>query len=331
METILIIEDTSQLRESIAEVLTNEGFRVLQADNGLAGIVLAIENMPDLILCDIMMPEADGFEVLNALKSDQGQLEAPFIFITALEDRKNVREGMERGADDYLIKPFTIEELLRTVNVRLEKRRSMESRFHLRIEAIERELQAGIEELNNTIGAQKSLIEKVAGDKELADLKLKEKQDQLMEDALRSIAINSTLQDMSAQLTHLLQKELPDDQRKTLIDLRNRLRNKSILLNNQTVFLFKFEQTYPNFKQRLLLRNPKLKKQELVLLAASYIHLDTQQMGTILNITAESVRKKRYRLKQKMGSIVEQELSDLFGQTDNRPAGLLRALKEGTD
>ena len=94
--------------------------------------------------------------------------------------------------------------------------------------------------------------------------------------------------------------------------MRNRLRNRSILLNNQTVFLFKFEQTYPNFKHSLLLKNSKLKKQDLVLLAATYMQLDTNQLGTILNISSESVRKKRYRLKLKIGLKRDQELTDFI-------------------
>jgi len=313
MDTILIIEDALQLRTSIAEVLTAEGFQVLQADNGIDGIEIAREWQPDLILSDIMMPGADGYEVLKSLRHEDGQLQFPFIFISALEDRKNVRDGMELGADDYLIKPFTVDELLKAVMVRLEKHRSIEMRFKLRIESIELELQEGIAELEGKFNSQKGTLDQVVAEKAKVEVQLKEKQDQLMQDALRSIDINSTLQQMSSHLTSALQRSnLSEDQRRILTDLRNRLRNRSILLNNQTVFLFKFEQTYPNFKHSLLLKNSKLKKQDLVLLAATYMQLDTNQLGTILNISSESVRKKRYRLKLKIGLKRDQELTDFI-------------------
>lgn len=119
-----------------------------------------------------------------------------------------------------------------------------------------------------------------------------------MKDALRSIEINNLMHEIGVKLTNALQKDmLTEEQRKTMTDLRNRLRNRSILLNNQTIFLFKFEQTYPNFRYLLLRHYPKLNKQDLGLLAATYLSLDPNQLGSILKISAESVREKRYRLK----------------------------------
>ena len=313
METILVIEDTFELRQNIAEVLILEGYNVFQAATGLEGIDNALANKPDLILCDIMMPGADGYEVLQTLKSRTGQMHIPFIYISALEDRKNIREGMELGADDYLVKPFTIEELLKAIRVRLDKQRSIDERITLRIEAIELELRTGISQLKEQVKSQSSLLDRAFADKEEMTFKLREKQEQLMHDALRSIEINNILHEMTVQLTHALNdKHLTEQQHRTMTDLRNRLRNRSILLNNQTVFLFKFEQTYPGFRHSLLRLFPKLKKQDLVLLATTYLHLDTNQLGNILNITPESVRKKRYRLKLKMGLTSEQELGDFI-------------------
>jgi DNA-binding response OmpR family regulator len=313
MYTILIIEDTVELRENIAEVLVCEGFEVLQAGNGIAGIELALKHSPDLILCDIMMPGPNGFEVLKSLKYKGDQLQVPFIFISALDERKDIREGMGLGADDYLVKPFTIKELLTAIQVRIEKHQSLESRIKSRIESIESELLLNISELETLVDSQKVQLDQAVTQKELATEKLKEKQELLMQDALRSIEINNIIQELTAQLNFALQKNnLTEDQRITLSGLRNKLRNKSILLNNQTVFLFKFEQTYPNFKLQLLRRYPKLKKQDLALLVSTYLNLDTNQQGAILNITSESVRKKRYRLKLKIGLGKEQELADFF-------------------
>ncbi|MEI7829662.1 MAG: response regulator [Prolixibacteraceae bacterium] len=310
METILIIEDTYELRASIAEVLRQEGYNVLQAENGRIGIEQALQHAPDLILCDIMMPGADGFEVLKFLKQQKGLLNFPFIYMSALEERKSVREGMELGADDYLVKPFTIDELLKAIQVRLDKHRSIEVQINSQIEIIEQELQTSITELKQQVDSQEVLLGRIVAEKEEVAGKLIGKQEQLMQDALRSIEINNTLMEMFRQLTIALQKDqLTEVQRKTFSDLRNKLRTRSILLNNQTVFLFKFEQTYPNFKQTLLSQYPKLRKQDLVLLATTFMHLDTNQQGAILNITPESIRKKKYRLKMKMELGKEQDLS----------------------
>jgi len=317
VDKILIIEDTTELRESIAEVLILENYSVIQASNGSMGIQLAQEHLPDLILCDIMMPEADGFQVLQSLKNEHNHLTIPFIFISALDERKNVREGMDLGADDYLIKPFSIEELLRAVKVRLDKHRSVESRIKMGIESIERELQNGISGLENEIVVQKSLLDKVTSEKEQIATQLKEKHEQLMRDALRTIEINTTLTQMSSQLTEALQKKgLTDEQHKILTELRNKLRNKSILLNNQTVFQLKFDQTHPEFKKNVLLKYPKLKKQDMVLLSSTFLQLDSNQLGIILSISPESVRKKRYRLKMKMGLGKDQELADFIRHLD---------------
>ena len=319
METILIIEDTFQLRENIAEVLTMEGYSVLQADNGDTGVQLAKEYSPDLILCDIMMPGSDGFEVLQQLKDRDGQIQFPFIFISALEERKKVREGMELGADDYLVKPFSIDELLKTVSVRLEKHKSIEFRIKSGIDKIEEELKNGIAELENEIEKQKNQLNEVTSEMDQIAGLLSLKEDQMMKDTLRTIEINTTLMQMSAQLTDALQKTgISEEQHKILTSLRNRLRNKAVLLNNQTIFQLKFDQLHPNFKLSLMLRYPNLKKQDLVLLSTTYLHLDTFQQGIILSITSESVRKKRYRLKLKMGLDKDVELADAIRNIDSQ-------------
>ena len=127
MTTILVIEDENSLRSNIAETLTYEGFEVIQAENGRAGIGVLERAIPDLILCDVMMPEMDGYQVLKAIRSKTETALIPFIFITALAERENIRSGMDLGADDYLSKPFTREELLSAVNTRLKKQETSRS------------------------------------------------------------------------------------------------------------------------------------------------------------------------------------------------------------
>ena len=120
--TVLIIEDNKDIRESTAEILTLADYRVFTADNGKKGVELAIRNNPDIILCDIMMPELDGYGVLYMLSKNEQTVGIPFIFITAKSERNDIRKGMEMGADDYLTKPFGDMELLNAIETRLLKR-----------------------------------------------------------------------------------------------------------------------------------------------------------------------------------------------------------------
>ena len=106
-------------------MLKAERYTALGAENGRVGLDLARSDPPDLILCDVMMPEMDGFAVLEALRAEPRFAEIPFIFLTALDDRSSMRRGMNLGADDYLPKPFTRNELLEAVNSRLKKFESL--------------------------------------------------------------------------------------------------------------------------------------------------------------------------------------------------------------
>jgi signal transduction histidine kinase len=121
MKKILIIEDELLLREGISEILTFEGFEVHQAANGEEGLKAVSQYLPDLILCDIMMPVMDGYEVLSQLRKDEITRLIPFIFMTALTEKSDLRIGMDLGSDDYITKPYTRSELLNAVRTRLKK------------------------------------------------------------------------------------------------------------------------------------------------------------------------------------------------------------------
>jgi CRP-like cAMP-binding protein/AmiR/NasT family two-component response regulator len=125
-QRILIIEDNDDIRESTAEILELANYEVFQAINGKAGVELATTHLPDLILCDIMMPELDGYGVLYLLNKNQQTSAIPFIFLTAKAERMDMRKGMEMGADDYLVKPFDDVELLNAIETRLNKREKQE-------------------------------------------------------------------------------------------------------------------------------------------------------------------------------------------------------------
>nr|WP_121272339.1 response regulator [Pedobacter schmidteae] len=134
--TVLIIEDNEDIRESTAEILELADFEVLQAINGRVGVEMALAHMPDLILCDIMMPELDGYGVLYMLSKNAKTAVIPFIFLTAKAERIDMRKGMEMGADDYLTKPFDDVELLNAIEIRLSKKDKQELFYSQSIEKL---------------------------------------------------------------------------------------------------------------------------------------------------------------------------------------------------
>jgi two-component system, sensor histidine kinase and response regulator len=133
---ILVIEDEESIRENIVELLEVEDFEALGAANGKLGIKMAIEQIPDLILCDMMMPEIDGHGVLKTLRSEPVTATIPFIFLTAKADKTDVRLGMELGADDYITKPCTPQELLKAVSVRLEKQKTISEQSQKKLDEL---------------------------------------------------------------------------------------------------------------------------------------------------------------------------------------------------
>lgn len=121
MTKILVIEDEAALRSEILDMLDAEGFVSLSAENGQAGVKTAIAEIPDLIICDVMMPVLDGYGVLQGVRTHPATAMIPFIFLTAKGSIEDLRHGMNLGADDYIIKPFTYKDLLEAVRVRLAK------------------------------------------------------------------------------------------------------------------------------------------------------------------------------------------------------------------
>jgi DNA-binding NarL/FixJ family response regulator len=121
MKKILVIEDESVLRMNLARALRLEKFEAFTAANGREGIELARQQLPDLILCDILMPELNGWRVLEEIRADPATARIPFIFLTAKGDLPDLRAGMNLGADDYLIKPVHLDDLLTAIEARLER------------------------------------------------------------------------------------------------------------------------------------------------------------------------------------------------------------------
>ncbi|NES97292.1 MAG: hybrid sensor histidine kinase/response regulator [Desertifilum sp. SIO1I2] len=133
MIRILVIEDEDAIRENLIDLLEISNFEALSADNGKTGLELATQLCPDLILCDVMMPEMDGYEVLAHLRSHPHTATIPFIFLSAKADRPDLRQGMNLGADDYLTKPYTPDEILGAIASRLEKHQQVQNNLQTKL------------------------------------------------------------------------------------------------------------------------------------------------------------------------------------------------------
>lgn len=121
MKSVLVIDDNPDIRDNTAEILELAGYRTYTAENGKVGVEVAQKEKPDVIVCDIMMPELDGYGVLHLLRKNEETQRIPFVFLTAKTERSDFRKGMEMGADDYITKPFEDIELLNAIEIRLKK------------------------------------------------------------------------------------------------------------------------------------------------------------------------------------------------------------------
>lgn len=137
MKKILLIEDNLEVRENTEEILTLANYNVVTASNGKIGVELAVKETPDLIVCDIMMPELDGYGVLHILSKKEETASIPFIFLTAKTEKSDIRKGMTLGADDYLTKPFDDTDLLNTIEVRLRKNAMRQKQYEASPEGLD--------------------------------------------------------------------------------------------------------------------------------------------------------------------------------------------------
>lgn len=163
MSKILVIEDEKPVLTNIVEILESGGFDAIGARSGAIGMRLAKEHSPQLILCDIMMPELDGYGVFETLSQDPLTAGIPFIFLTAKADSTDVRRGMNLGVDDYLTKPFRRAELLEAVAVRLNKQRTVVQHYSSERQRAE-DLQKRVEDLQHLTSTQARLLKKLTED-----------------------------------------------------------------------------------------------------------------------------------------------------------------------
>jgi DNA-binding NarL/FixJ family response regulator len=145
MKKILVLEDEPDMRRNLATILRLEKFVVVSAENGRAGLDLIAREHPDLILCDVMMPEMDGHALLSQVRADKATATIPFIFLTARGERADLRSGMNMGADDYLTKPVDKTELLAAITARLKRKEEQSTnRFAPNFESYEPLVKLGL-------------------------------------------------------------------------------------------------------------------------------------------------------------------------------------------
>lgn len=165
MKKILLIEDHDEIRENTAEILELANYSVFTASNGKEGIEIALKEIPDLIICDIMMPVLDGYGVLHLLHKNEELKHIPFIFLTAKTERSELRKGMESGADDYITKPFSGVELLTAIESRLNK-----------IDQLKKDFTGGLEGLQQIQKSKtgKDIINELTADRNINKFKKKQ-------------------------------------------------------------------------------------------------------------------------------------------------------------
>lgn len=140
MTTILVVEDEIDLRENIVEILSTNGYDVIQAEDGQDGLQQLRESAPELVICDLMMPNMNGYDMLTAMRKIPGMDTIPFIFLTAIAERSSFRQGMELGADDYVTKPFTYSELMAAVEARLNRQKQQEQHALAELDTVKKRL-----------------------------------------------------------------------------------------------------------------------------------------------------------------------------------------------
>ncbi|OCQ95723.1 response regulator receiver protein [Nostoc sp. MBR 210] len=214
---ILVIEDEVQICSNIQQILGLSDFQTVSANNGIDGLRLAKSEKPDLICCDIMMPDLDGYGVLKALREDHETDSIPVILLTAKVERSDLRHGMELGADDYITKPFSPEELLKAIEMRLAR----VAKPTLMKQQYEKERQQNIK-LKQEIQVSQQKLEET---KQLADM--------------RNDVLEKLLQDLSNPLSninmavHMLKQAQSDNDRDRYLKILQEEYDREIMLLNE--------------------------------------------------------------------------------------------------
>lgn len=301
MKKVLVIDDGHEMREYIAEILSYKNFECYTASNGRLGLEIAEKKSPDVVLCDILMPVMDGFDVLKELHSRQTVNTMVFIYITALTDRKNYRQGMELGADDYLTKPFTREELLQAIASRLNKHQR-HMHYYQKITSYKKNAETELGAIQKELDEKKHSLKAVRAQMKLMNENLNETKAELMREMLNAAKTGNMLSSIQQKIKNEMKTTtLPPKPKQLLTELYNKINQQHIVVNNWTNFQIKFNQVYPGFVKKLVSKYSRLTHYEIVFISAHLMGLSTGQIADLLNISVDSVRKSRYRVKKKLG------------------------------
>ncbi|MFW6268303.1 MAG: response regulator, partial [Marinilabiliaceae bacterium] len=260
--------------------------------------------LPDLILCDIMLPDIDGYEVYQQLHQLISANLTPFIFITALSDRDNFRYGMELGADDYLTKPFSRDELLKAIDARLKRTHTTAHIIEQRLGSVEHTLAESFRnaEKKEKHGSGSHFSESVGG--------VVSKKERNKYEIIHVVETNEIVGKIKQNIHKELQSNCSPEQEKFLLQLEKGIESPNLLWDNPSLFLMKFDEKYPSFFSQVDKNHPDLTRYERILFAAIFMELETHQLASLLSVSPDSVRKSRYRLKKKLGLKGSDDLSD---------------------
>ena len=292
MKRVLVIEDDKDFGQEVIEMLTFEGYDISLALNGIEGLRKARITHPHLILCDIMMPDMDGFEVLKELQKTNP--DAILIFITALSDRNNFRFGMELGADDYLTKPFTRNELLSAICARfhrIEKSEIIIKEKTLKSEHAKRKLSEKRKDYGIPTDKRNQFIAQAQGI---------ENPDAGISETIKIVETNNIVSSIKNKIYSELETGCTSEQKKFLNKIKNRIISPNFLWDNLTVFQLQFTKRFPGLIAKIEENHSNLTRYERIFIMATYMELDTNQIAALLSVTSSSVRKSRYRLKKKL-------------------------------
>jgi len=302
MKSILVIDDDDKVRYKIADILKSYKFEIRSAVTGFNALSEINEKMPDLIFSDINVPEIDGFEVLEKLRSNYPDVLVPFVFITAIRERKSFRRAMELGADDYLTKPFTNQEFLSVVNLSIKRYTDLNNRINKNKAQAHAHLEHKLKELEKIVAKRDLMLNNVIQENCCLQNRLKDKQYKFEQEIFQVMEIKSTLRHLKNDNGKKLEKKgLTESNVDKFQILKDRLPKKPALSNNWAEFLLKTNLVHNNFTLKLGRKFPSLTQYDTIFVSATKMGMSTREIADLLSISVDSVRKSRYRIKKKIG------------------------------
>lgn len=314
-ERILIIDDDQDIRELMAETLSREGYEVFTAENGRRGLEVVKYVKPDLVLCDIVMPDLDGYGVLAEVNRIYPAHKVPLVYITGLTGKEEYRMAMEIGANDYLVKPFDSLELKKCIETQLKKSRSLGTYIKLVRRRLLQSACRRIRSLKARVNNQTGKLDQIASENCRLGNELIKKDIELTQEGFRVIDINKIIENLKHEISTELKR--PDINSRELHLLKRLLRRSGMHdHHNRTwsVFQMHFDKSHPGFVNMVGSRFPGLTPLELSIICALAVNMETNQLADMLSVLPETVRKSKYRIKKKLGMPRTENLRGLIHQ-----------------